>query len=401
MGRMLTPLRTGSCPIVLAAVIGVVATGTTALAQFPGGGGGWGGGGGGWGGGGGGRRGGGGFDPNAMWDRMDANSNGILEPEEMQGRARGFLERMAGDAGLDLSQPIPLADIKRIMQERFQRGGRGGGGGAGGGGAGGWPGGGPGGGETAPATSASSASAPSATAKADLQVPGFGVTEDLPPVPGFGDAAPGDKKGRGRSQPVSVAVATASGGAKSGSSGFSYASAPLDAKILRYAEGMLKQYDANKDGMLQKEEWSKMRGDPNGADKNGDEILTKEEVAEQLANYGKKQGGDDKGNDKAVEPKSGGSPAPVAAGAPAAPPASNTSGSPPPHSGIRFLTPTERLPKGLPTWFAGKDSNGDGQVLMAEYASTWSDSKVAEFDKYDLNGDGVITAKECLRAEKK
>ncbi len=38
---------------------------------------------------------------------------------------------------------------------------------------------------------------------------------------------------------------------------------------------------------------------------------------------------------------------------------------------------------------------------MAEYATTWTDAKVSEFTKYDLNRDGVITAKECLKAERK
>jgi hypothetical protein len=65
----------------------------------------------------------------------------------------------------------------------------------------------------------------------------------------------------------------------------------------------------------------------------------------------------------------------------------------------RFLSPQERLPRGLPDWFLRKDADGDGQVAMAEYASSgWSEALAEEFTKHDLNGDGVITPEECLKA---
>ena len=38
---------------------------------------------------------------------------------------------------------------------------------------------------------------------------------------------------------------------------------------------------------------------------------------------------------------------------------------------------------------------------MSEYATAWTLAKVSEFSKLDLNGDGVITAKECLKAGRK
>jgi hypothetical protein len=68
-----------------------------------------------------------------------------------------------------------------------------------------------------------------------------------------------------------------------------------------------------------------------------------------------------------------------------------------PKSG-RFLTPKERLAKGLPDWFLDKDADGDGQIGMAEFASRWTQDAAAEFDRYDLNHDGIITAAECLKA---
>ena len=62
-----------------------------------------------------------------------------------------------------------------------------------------------------------------------------------------------------------------------------------------------------------------------------------------------------------------------------------------PKSG-RFLTPQERLSKELPEWFREKDVNGDGQVDMAEFANEWTPELVDEFNRYDLNHDGIITA---------
>ena len=59
---------------------------------------------------------------------------------------------------------------------------------------------------------------------------------------------------------------------------------------------------------------------------------------------------------------------------------------------------TERLPKGLPDWFARSDTNADGQVAMAEFATSWSDSVLKEFGQFDLNNDGIITPSEALSA---
>lgn len=69
-----------------------------------------------------------------------------------------------------------------------------------------------------------------------------------------------------------------------------------------------------------------------------------------------------------------------------------------PKSG-RFLTVEERLPKNLPAWFREKDANRDGQVEMAEFADDWTEALLAEFNRFDLNRDGVITPAECLKVE--
>jgi hypothetical protein len=63
------------------------------------------------------------------------------------------------------------------------------------------------------------------------------------------------------------------------------------------------------------------------------------------------------------------------------------------------LTAAERLAKqhdDLPDWFGRKDTNGDGQVSMAEFASIWSESSATEFARADRNGDGTVTAPEAV-----
>ena len=47
--------------------------------------------------------------------------------------------------------------------------------------------------------------------------------------------------------------------------------------------------------------------------------------------------------------------------------------------------------------FQQKDLDGDGQITMAEFATSWTEATAAEFTKYDLNNDGVITPDEVLK----
>jgi len=64
------------------------------------------------------------------------------------------------------------------------------------------------------------------------------------------------------------------------------------------------------------------------------------------------------------------------------------------------LTPArDKLPsEGLPSWFASRDANRDGQISMSEYESNWDDRKVNAYFRIDLNRDGVITADEALKS---
>ena len=377
------------------------------------------------------------FNPDDMIRRieeLDANKNGQIEPNEAEGRARYMVEGMARGAGLDTSKPIPLDKLKEAMRQRMQRG----------------PGGPPpddrrDGGNSNPSTS--SAAKPVTTTvlafglDTQRETPlGFGTPMDGPSMDALAkkydrstmdrvaekfrendknkngilesNEWPGlssrtnpkdwDKNKNGILTREEVAEHYASYSRGSSSSGFfsggppggpfggpfggpppgtssssssSSGSSSPDSKIQSYADSLLKQYDDNKDGSLQEAEWSKMRSEHHAADRNGDKVITRQELFDRLlsSSRGSSGGGSSyssRGGSKPGDRKS-----------------------------YRALTPTERLPKGLPSWFARDDANADGQVSMAEYASAWSDAKVAEFLKYDQNGDGLITAKECLAGE--
>jgi Ca2+-binding EF-hand superfamily protein len=58
----------------------------------------------------------------------------------------------------------------------------------------------------------------------------------------------------------------------------------------------------------------------------------------------------------------------------------------------------ERMPEGLPDWFTRDDADLDGQVSMPEFSTAWTDSVMEEFNRFDLNQDGLITPRECLKA---
>jgi Ca2+-binding EF-hand superfamily protein len=144
---------------------------------------------------------------------------------------------------------------------------------------------------------------------------------------------------------------------------------------------MMAQYDKNKNGQLEREEWSRMRGRPKEADRNGDDVLSLDELTVHLAAYGSRR-------DAPAGSRSG-------AGGKASYRSKKPDGT---RRTYRFLSPHERLPKELRDWFVRKDADLDGQVSMAEFSTVWQSDKLGEFANLDLNGDGLIVPKEYLRA---
>jgi Ca2+-binding EF-hand superfamily protein len=181
---------------------------------------------------------------------------------------------------------------------------------------------------------------------------GFG-----PPGGGFGPP------GGGYGQP----------GGNFGSSGGNFGSGGDAASSMRrYAESLLRQYDRNRDGRLQREEWQEMRPEHHAADTNGDGLITVDELTAHLQKTAANSSYASRSGDKSQGGK----------------------------RSYRISTPAERLPKGMPDWFMRNDLDADGQISMAEYATTWDDQKAAEFLKIDVNGDGIITSDEAQPSDR-
>lgn len=357
-----------------------------------------------------------GFDPGEILRRADDNQNGRLEPEEISGRLRSYLERVASDADIDLSRGVSVEKMEKAIRNRIDRdrdeNDRG---------------------DKPSSKSPSKADEPAVAGFGEEQpeqtVPGFGTKEDLAKSSNAIDSrypkeavetvnkvllrydrdnsgalerSEWDRVRWDKDNPPSSSdtnkdnilsreellnratarsrSASRSSRSSSSSSRSSESSSP-DNRILRYADSLLYRYDRNKNGKLEQDEWKNMRGDWDDADRNGDRVLTKDEIAARLSRYSRGRSSRSSSDSGSSSSRS-----------------SRDSNSDEKNS-YRFLSPIERLPKGLPSWFAASDKDQDGQVMMHEFSSYWTDSKAAEFLQYDLNNDGVLTPEEYLSAK--
>ena len=234
---------------------------------------------------------------------------------------------------------------------------------------------------------------------------------------------------RNREERSSSSRPTSSAATKPASSSSSSSSMDMS----EYAKSLIKQHDKNGDSMLQTDEQRELRGKPATADLNKDGTITREELVAHLSgaaasttapapsstetstksaksessgedrprnddsDRGRGSRGDaEERSDKSVESKNGKKRVYTASALGGGTSKSEKA----PRRSFRFTPPVERLPSGLPDWFTSKDKNHDGQVSMHEYSRSWSDRTAGEFRRHDLDGDGVVTAKEANKGKK-
>ncbi len=290
-----------------------------------------------------------------MLRRMDNNNDGIISPDELDPRRKAFFDSYAQRVGLNPNQPIAISAFKeaaiRSAQQQPQA-------------------------ATSPvgapptATPSGASPAKPGSAPATSTIPGFGTpvrpgTPASVAAPGFASVKP--------SSPIPPQASPPRQGPPQ-------PNADNSARVKQFAESMMRQYDKNKNGRLEKEEWSQMRENlRDGADRDHDGIITQEELSAKLLEYSQKRDGGGR------------------SGRPDGPGASSSTVQ---RKSYRFLSPSERLPQGLPDWFSEKDTNQDGQISMAEYSRAWTEAVADEFGKFDLNRDGVVTPRECLSQDK-
>ncbi len=304
---------------------------------------------------------------------LDTNRDGVIDPREIPEDRRRFFGFVAERAGIDPNRPVPIDRVIEMMRSRSEprpddRGrsdpGR-------------------------PSSSASSqpqqSSAARSTQRQDTNtspvpvaslIPGFGVSSSQAKALSFGE-------GISLSTSLQRYLTSAAAALNSGNA----ADSDRQRRIREFAESILRRNDRNNSGRLERDEWGELRGNPEEIDKNKDGVITREELEEYVAGFGRRREGS--------ESSGGASPSPIpAAGSTRSPGDVQPAGT----RFVRFRRPHELLPPGLPEWFISKDKDEDGQISMAEFAASWNDTVVAEFLRYDLDGDGIITPRECLAA---
>ncbi|WP_246112883.1 EF-hand domain-containing protein [Allorhodopirellula solitaria] len=295
--------------------------------------------------------GGGSFDPSGFLSRLDRNGNGMLDPDEQEGRMGEMVERMASaDPSIKPGRPIPMSKLTEAFSKMRSGGDRGGGGRGGDDRGRGGDDRGRGGDRGRGDDRGDENEDPTAVAPL---VPGFGVDIPVLPLLGFGPSA------------EIMAVVPAE-------------------EDLEEARNNLRRYDRNRDGQLDAEEIRRggFWGDPMDFDRNGDGKLSEQELAtrEAVERNGKEANRQDRRDNPQSEVSD------------------SEGGEFVDFEGRRsYRVYSAESPEGLPRFFTDRDLNRDGQVSMSEYTSEWTSSLVAEFYDWDANHDGVIVASEVLK----
>ena len=194
------------------------------------------------------------------------------------------------------------------------------------------------------------------------------------------------------------------------------------AKVTRYALSVIQRYDANGDGVLQRNEWEQMPGTPRAMDRNGDQQITLDELVWYFAHYG--QGRTihgtvlvdlsdpyrfDRDNRQMFNPL-------VQRAVTTTAPSTTEQGTeedamdelmrthdqPMDDEAFQKLVEERLLPasrpyhvmpehlRGVPAWFLLLDRNGDGQISLSEFAPTLAPARVRLFRQLDKDGNGLI-----------
>jgi Ca2+-binding EF-hand superfamily protein len=162
----------------------------------------------------------------------------------------------------------------------------------------------------------------------------------------------------------------------------SFGTVPESERIRKFASDTLKKHDADGNGILEGEELKDL-GTSRNADKDGDGKITHNEL---VALYTPTTASTSTSTVSPAATK------PAAESKPSSDSSAkslivNTS-----RKSYRFKSTKERIN----SWkFSSKDANGDGQVSMSEYSSSWSDRTASEFQRYDKDNDGMITVEEA------
>ena len=186
-------------------------------------------------------------------------------------------------------------------------------------------------------------------------------------------------------------------------------------KVQRYARDLIDRYDVDDNGELSPTEWEQMDGTPKLADRDRNGVITAAELTDHIARYGRRRKillmpspqetfagfpsllrADEKsprGRGSRLTSASGGQPTISANRS-----ADATTASKKKLPTRRFTVSRSRMPAGLPSWFRSLDRNGDGQLTLAEFSPEGEPADVAEYGRYDLNHDGLLTADEYVQS---
>jgi len=214
-------------------------------------------------------------------------------------------------------------------------------------------------------------------------------------------------------------------------------------KFMRHAQRIVRKYDRDGSGVLEKGEWAAVPGEPQKIDRKKDGVLTVEELAEFAARFarlhplkvednawqnvaqplawffqpvtpaekthskppldevgtppGPPSSDEAKPADEAAPANSDDAEKPAAEATPSAQ-TSAKEGKRGGNAASRTQKYHAELPAGVPDWFRERDADGDGQLTFGEFAADGSAAQRKVFERYDPNGDGVVTAEELSRS---